>query len=557
MWQIEVRHPGLNKYRLIKGIDKNDVEQRANAQVAIWNEMYQRKVEREQRAIERNQRAIEKQTMFEEAQSRTQQAKQAIEEINNTLKHVFEIDDTDIWETLKDTSAFEESMPHEPYRSNVPPPPNEKDTKYQPYIGILDKMSSSRRETKINDAKNLFNSDLKAWEEKKAATIKAYEQCLANYKIQMKQWEDSQRNFYLKQQQANTAIDKRKADYFNGNSDALIDYCEVVLSNSPYPDYFPKEFDLDYIIETKVLIVDYSLPSFENIPRIKEVKYVKSKNELVEVNQSESALNKLYDDLIYQITLRTIYELYNADKIDALDSIVFNGWVESIDKSTGKEINACILSIQTTKLEFQSINIVSVDPKLCFKSLKGVGSSKLHSLTPIAPILDINREDKRFVSSYEVTNELDEASNLAAMDWKDFENLIRELFEKEFAKIGGEVKITQASRDGGVDAVAFDPDPIRGGKIVIQAKRYTNTVGVSAVRDLYGTVLNEGASKGILVTTSDYGPDAYAFAKGKPLTLLSGSNLLNLLEKHGHRAKIDLKAAKQILADKEKEEKNK
>jgi restriction system protein len=69
------------------------------------------------------------------------------------------------------------------------------------------------------------------------------------------------------------------------------------------------------------------------------------------------------------------------------------------------------------------------------------------------------------------------------MDWGDFEHLIRELFEKEFASPGGDVKITQASSDGGVDAVAFDPDPITGGKIVIQAKRYTRTVGVSAVRD--------------------------------------------------------------------------
>ena len=99
-----------------------------------------------------------------------------------------------------------------------------------------------------------------------------------------------------------------------------------------------------------------------------------------------------------------------------------------------------------------------------------------------------------------------------------------------------------------MDAVAFDPDPIRGGKIVIQAKRYTNIVEVSAVRDLYGTVLNEGAMKGILVTTSDYGPDAYEFAKGKPLTLLNGGNLLFLLEKHGHKAKIDLHEAKVIMA---------
>lgn len=159
------------------------------------------------------------------------------------------------------------------------------------------------------------------------------------------------------------------------------------------------------------------------------------------------------------------------------------------------------------------------------------------------------------VICYDATEVLDEGYNLAAMEWLDFEHLIRELFEEEFSQAGGEVKITRASRDFGVDAIAFNPDPIRGGKIVIQAKRYTNLVGVSAVRDLYGTVVNEGATKGILVTTSDYGPDAYDFGKGKPLTLLNGNNLLHLLAKHGHKAKIDLQEAKQILAEREKEEK--
>ena len=146
-----------------------------------------------------------------------------------------------------------------------------------------------------------------------------------------------------------------------------------------------------------------------------------------------------------------------------------------------------------------------------------------------------------------MTDQIDDSVNLASMDWQDFEHLIRELFEKEFNTSGGEVKITRASKDGGVDAIAFDPDPIRGGKIVIQAKRYTNVVGLSAVRDLYGTVLNEGANKGILVTTADYGPDAYEFIKGKPLTLINGNNLLYLLEKHGHKAKIDIVEAKSNL----------
>ena len=62
--------------------------------------------------------------------------------------------------------------------------------------------------------------------------------------------------------------------------------------------------------------------------------------------------------------------------------------------------------------------------------------------------------------------------------------------------------------------------------------RHKNTVGVSAVRDLFGTVQNEGASKGILVTTSGYGKAAFEFAKGKPLELLDGANLLHLLGEH-------------------------
>jgi restriction system protein len=66
---------------------------------------------------------------------------------------------------------------------------------------------------------------------------------------------------------------------------------------------------------------------------------------------------------------------------------------------------------------------------------------------------------------------------------------------------------------------------------------------------LYGTVHNEGATKGILVTTAVYGPDAYEFAKGKPLTLLNGSELLYQLQKHGHRARIDLAEANHIEAE--------
>lgn len=60
------------------------------------------------------------------------------------------------------------------------------------------------------------------------------------------------------------------------------------------------------------------------------------------------------------------------------------------------------------------------------------------------------------------------------------------------------------------------------------------------MRDLFGSVHNEGATKGILVTTSGFGKASFDFANDKPLELLSGTNLLYLLKEHaGVDAKIE------------------
>lgn len=336
------------------------------------------------------------------------------------------------------------------------------------------------------------------------------------------------------------------ARYNTGDLTSIEEYCDVVLSNSKYPDCFPREWITDFDLETGTLVVEFRLPSLADMPTVKELKYVASRDVCEEVRLLESSINSLYDCVAYQVCLRTLHELFSNDKIHALKAIVFNGWVKYDDPATGQETQACIVTVHALAEQFNKINLAAIDPKACFRALKGVGSTQLHAMAPVQPILKLNRTDHRFVASMDVASRVGKGTNLAAIGWEDFEHLIREIFEKEFSKNGGEVKVTQSSRDGGVDAVAFDPDPIRGGKIVIQAKRYTNPVGVSAVRDLYGTIQHERAMKGILVTTSTFGPDAYDFVKDKPLTLMDGNNLLFLLSKHGHKTHIDLDAAKKL-----------
>jgi restriction system protein len=507
------------------------------------------RIEREGKKVERESQRLEESQKKQEATDRTEEARQAVERARGILKATLSVNHAIDLETLKNFDPFPEGEPRAPVYQDYPPEPQADAPQFQPVLTLFDKMVKSRVEAKQVEVRRSYEVAYAEWaalvESVKASNDQRYTENVAA----VEKWNADRAAYEAKQSAQNDAIEQQKAAYMAAQPDAVADYCELVMSRSSYPEGFPQEFELEYNPQTELLVVEYRLPAPADLPHIKEVNYVKSRDEFIEVPISEAEQNRLYDDVLYQICLRTVHELFEADAINAIAAVVFNGWVRAIDKATGKETNGCVISVQVKKDAFQEIDLANVDGKACFKALKGVGSSKLHSLTPVPPVLQMSREDKRFVPSHEVANQLDDRFNLAAMDWEDFEHLIRELFEKEFKQSGGEVKITQASRDAGVDAVAFDPDPIRGGKIVIQAKRYTNTVGVSAVRDLFGTVMNEGATKGILVTTSDYGPDAYEFAKGKPLTLLNGGNLLHLLEKHGHKAKIDLKEAKQLLAE--------
>jgi restriction system protein len=238
------------------------------------------------------------------------------------------------------------------------------------------------------------------------------------------------------------------------------------------------------------------------------------------------------------IVLSIAQQVARNDINDDVDTIVVNGWSRYFEKTTGKLRDAYVATLKVSPSTMRDIDIGKADPLAAFRALGGVFVYSPDEVTPIDPEIRLDKEDRRFVEGREVLSGLAQGQNLGEMDWQDFEHLIRELLSKEFARDGAEVRITRASRDQGVDAVIFNPDPLRGGKYVVQAKRYNSVVELSAVRDLWGTVNSEGASRGILVTTSWFGRDAYEWISNKSITLIDGQNLLALLTKHGYRFTI-------------------
>lgn len=300
-------------------------------------------------------------------------------------------------------------------------------------------------------------------------------------------------------------------------------------------------YNINTVFAKGILGIEANLPSKTMIRRSYEKDYLKTDGSIKV--QLDKDLPKLFERSLYTTCLNTIHDAFAADDTGMVQSIVYNGFVQDYSPTTGKMERNFILSLMVDKSSFLGIDLSHVDPKMCFKALKGVSAAKLIDLVPVQPVLQFDKNDHRFIENKNIS--VNSGTNLASMPWEDFEQLVRDIFEMEFSKNGSEVRVTQASRDGGVDAIVFDPDPLRGGKIVIQAKRYTNTVPVSAIRDLYGTVINEGANSGIIITTSDYGRDSYDFAKDKPLKLLNGGHLLALLTKNGRKGYINLEEAKE------------
>jgi restriction system protein len=336
-------------------------------------------------------------------------------------------------------------------------------------------------------------------------------------------------------QKQHAEVDRFEADYHRGVQDAVAAYCSMVLEASQYPKGFSQEFKLAFVPESRQVVVEYELPTVAVVPAVKTYRYVRGSDTVNESPRPQPQIKALYASIVAQVAIRTVHELLEADTGEHIDTVVFNGVVDTTDPGSGRRVRPCLVTLRTTRDVFGELDLTHVEPLACLKHLSAGVSKSPSELVPVRPVLEFSMVDPRFVAESDALSELDQRPNLMELSPTEFEALIQNLF----TKMGLEARQTRPSRDGGVDCVAWDPRPIFGGKVVIQAKRYKNTVGVSAVRDLFGTLQNEGASKGILVTTSGYGQASFEFAQNKPIELIDGANLLYLLSEHtGVDAKI-------------------
>ena len=112
---------------------------------------------------------------------------------------------------------------------------------------------------------------------------------------------------------------------------------------------------------------------------------------------------------------------------------------------------------------------------------------------------------------------------LNKLSWQDFERQVGEVYRQrgyQVDEVGG------GGADGGVD-LRLRRD---GTTAIVQCKRWkTYKVGVKPVRELFGVMTAEKAGRAIFITSGVYTDEALRFAEGKPLELVDGAQLAEML----------------------------
>ncbi len=142
-------------------------------------------------------------------------------------------------------------------------------------------------------------------------------------------------------------------------------------------------------------------------------------------------------------------------------------------------------------------------------------------------------------------NEIDQAEAEAEAGWKDalldtllsmsphaFERLAQRLLrESGFSS----AVVTGRAGDGGIDGLGVYQISLLSFPVFFQCKRYTGSVGASAVRDFRGAMAGRG-DKGLLITTGTFTSDARAESRrdgAPPIDLIDGDRLCELLKEYG------------------------
>jgi restriction system protein len=276
-FMVDLYHKGLQEHKHIAASQEQALKGKVSNQVFQW----QNRWEKEQ---------IRRQSQSKEdiANEQTIYAHKKISAVESILEHTLNVNDAINWDNLRYFDKFSsdggnhrfieygnQGQPISVVYLDLLTIPKEEDY-YKPVsffakIFGRSQMVKRKQEKEFNDALNICESNNERIKNQNAIRSELFEK-------EYEKWERERIAFENRQVIHNERINELQKAYLEKSPDSIVEYCEMVLNNSQYPDTFPRNFDLQYNPENKMLLVDFQLPSLADMPIVSSYRYIKSRH---------------------------------------------------------------------------------------------------------------------------------------------------------------------------------------------------------------------------------------------------------------------------------------
>jgi restriction system protein len=374
-------------------IREHEAAVRRNEQARKAEERAQASADRasdaERKRLEKEAKAAHLAAMQAEVEERNAALAAQYDEVDGLLQWTLGVDDHVDLETLRRT------VEHPPFDRTdlerpVPPPPTIPDPAEPVLAPVEPPKTLFGRKKKLAEAESAAQEEFAAahaaWKQElealPARRAAAAEEHAA--KVTQRQQElEAERERYEQEcaereaevAEHNAAIDSLIANLGYGTADAVQEYVGIVLSNSVYPEHFEVEHVATFEPSTAELQVRALIPGPEAVPAIKAYKYAKGNDEITTTALSQKACKDRYASAVDQVALRTLHEIFEADRRGLIKTISLEVGTETTDPATGNHTYIPFAAVAAERETFLSFDLTGVVPSATLEHL-GASVSK-------------------------------------------------------------------------------------------------------------------------------------------------------------------------------------
>ena len=181
----------------------------------------------------------------------------------------------------------------------------------------------------------------------------------------------------------NEGIERLIANLGYGSTDAVEAYFSIVFARSIYPDHFPVSHESKFEPSSAELRLRVSIPPPSDLETVKTYRYVKKNDEIAATNLSQKACRDRYASAIDQVALRSIHEVFEADRRGLVKTLSVEVGTQATDPATGIESFIPLAAVAAEREAFLQFDLSAVVPRITMQHLGGVFSKKPFELIAV------------------------------------------------------------------------------------------------------------------------------------------------------------------------------